>query len=43
MTDPAHLEGLLAHGAANADAIASQTLGWAKDAMGFYSLSTDGK
>lgn len=38
MADPAHLEGLLAQGAANADAIAEQTLGWAKDAMGFYSL-----
>lgn len=38
MVDPAHLEGLLAQGAASADAIAEQSLGWAKDAMGFYSL-----
>ena len=38
MADPAHLEGLLAQGAASADAIAEQSLGWAKDAMGFYSL-----
>lgn len=43
MTDPAHLEGLLGRGAANADAIAEQTLGWAKDAMGFYPLPSDKK
>ena len=38
MADPAHLEGILADGAGKADAIASATLGWAKDAMGFYTL-----
>lgn len=38
MADPSHLEGLLGQGAANADAIAEQSLLWAKDAMGFYSL-----
>lgn len=38
MADPSHLEGLLAQGAGTADTIAEQSLLWAKDAMGFYSL-----
>lgn len=38
MSDPAYIEGVLIKGAEDADAIASQTLQWAKDAMGFYSL-----
>lgn len=38
MEDPEHIEKILTRGATDADAIASQTLGWAKDAMGFYSL-----
>ncbi len=38
MADPEVIEGVLAKGAADADAIAGQTLQWAKDAMGFYSL-----
>ena len=38
MEDPVDIEEILTTGAADADAIASQTLQWAKDAMGFYSL-----
>jgi hypothetical protein len=38
MSDPAFIESILRKGADNADAIASQTLQWSKDAMGFYSL-----
>ena len=36
MEDPENIQSILAKGAADADAIASQTLLWAKEAMGFY-------
>lgn len=42
MSDPEHIEGILADGAARADAIASQSLLWTKDAMGFYIPGTAG-
>ena len=42
MSNPEHIEGILAGGAARADAIASQSLLWTKDAMGFYIPGTTG-